>query len=205
MSQRSCRCVTASTPGRLCRRHCCRRRARRRHRRADVPLRPARLVFRAGHARLRRSAAHRRQRRADHRRGRRHADQARSARRRRCNSRAARSFYWVILALVAVSLVIARLIERSRFGVWLIAVRENEDAAKALGVDATHVKLAAMVISGGDHRGGRLFLRAIFSVHRCRHRLRHLDLGRGAADADHRRRRHGVRAAARRAGRQVAG
>ena len=57
-------------------------------------------------------------------------------------------FYWVILALVAASLVIARLIERSRFGVWLVAVRENEDAAKALGVDATQVKLAAMVISG---------------------------------------------------------
>ena len=57
-------------------------------------------------------------------------------------------FYWVILALVAASLVIARLIERSRFGAWLIAVRENEDAAKALGVDATSVKTAAMVISG---------------------------------------------------------
>ena len=57
-------------------------------------------------------------------------------------------FYWVILALVAASLVIARLIERSRFGVWLVAVRENEDAARAFGVDATQVKLAAMVISG---------------------------------------------------------
>jgi len=57
-------------------------------------------------------------------------------------------FYWVILALVAASLVIARLIERSRFGVWLVAVRENEDAAKTLGVDVTQVKLAAMVISG---------------------------------------------------------
>lgn len=56
-------------------------------------------------------------------------------------------FYWVILALVAASLVIAHLIERSRFGVWLIAVRENEDAAMALGVDATMVKLGAMVLS----------------------------------------------------------
>ena len=60
-------------------------------------------------------------------------------------SRAA--FYWVILALVAVSLVIAQLLERSRFGAWLIAVRENEDAARALGVDATMVKLGAMVMS----------------------------------------------------------
>jgi branched-chain amino acid transport system permease protein len=56
-------------------------------------------------------------------------------------------FYWVILALVAISLVIARLLERSRFGAWLIAVRENEDAAMALGVDATVVKLGAMVLS----------------------------------------------------------
>ena len=60
-------------------------------------------------------------------------------------SRAA--FYWLILALVALSLLIAWLLERSRFGAWLIAVRENEDAAMALGVDATMVKLGAMVLS----------------------------------------------------------
>lgn len=34
-----------------------------------------------------------------------------------------------------------------RFGAWLIAVRENEDAANALGVNAIAVKLGAMVIS----------------------------------------------------------
>jgi branched-chain amino acid transport system permease protein len=57
-------------------------------------------------------------------------------------------FYWVILGLVAIALIVTRLIERSRFGVWLIAVRENEDAAMALGVNATAIKVAAMVISG---------------------------------------------------------
>ncbi len=56
-------------------------------------------------------------------------------------------FYWFILVLVALSLLIAHFIERSRFGAWLIAVRENEDAAQALGVDAARVKLAAMVVS----------------------------------------------------------
>jgi len=61
-------------------------------------------------------------------------------------SRAA--FYWAILALVAVSLLIAALVERSRFGTWLVAVRENEDAARALGVDARRVKTAAMSLSG---------------------------------------------------------
>jgi branched-chain amino acid transport system permease protein len=60
-------------------------------------------------------------------------------------SRAA--FYWAILALVAAALVITRLIELSRFGAWLVAVRENEDAARALGVDAMKVKLGAMTIS----------------------------------------------------------
>lgn len=61
-------------------------------------------------------------------------------------SRAA--FYWMILTLVAIALIVTALIERSRFGVWLVAVRENEDAAAALGVNATAIKLIAMMISG---------------------------------------------------------
>ncbi len=56
-------------------------------------------------------------------------------------------FYWVILSLVAVALVVTWAVERSRFGAWLVAVRENEDAAKALGVDTIAVKLGAMTIS----------------------------------------------------------
>jgi branched-chain amino acid transport system permease protein len=56
-------------------------------------------------------------------------------------------FYWIVLALVGVSLILVRMIEDSRFGAYLVAVRENEDAARALGVDATTVKLCAMTIS----------------------------------------------------------
>jgi branched-chain amino acid transport system permease protein len=56
-------------------------------------------------------------------------------------------FYWIALALVALSLVIVRAIEDSRFGAYLVAVRENEDAAKALGVDTFRVKLGAMIVS----------------------------------------------------------
>jgi branched-chain amino acid transport system permease protein len=59
------------------------------------------------------------------------------------------TFYFIILALVAVSLIIAQVLERSRFGVWLVAVRENEDAAMALGVNVTAVKIVAMTISAG--------------------------------------------------------
>jgi branched-chain amino acid transport system permease protein len=58
-------------------------------------------------------------------------------------------FYWFILALVAIALVVTRLIEQSRFGAQLVAVRENEEAARALGVDATRVKLGAITISAG--------------------------------------------------------
>ncbi|MBI3435909.1 MAG: branched-chain amino acid ABC transporter permease [Proteobacteria bacterium] len=56
-------------------------------------------------------------------------------------------FYWIILALVAISLIVARVIEASRFGAWLVAVRENESAARALGVNATLMKVSAMTIS----------------------------------------------------------
>jgi branched-chain amino acid transport system permease protein len=66
-------------------------------------------------------------------------------------------FYWIILALVAVSLIVVRLIEYSRFGAWLVAVRENEEAAKALGVDVTRVKLAAITVSAAMTAAGGAF------------------------------------------------
>jgi len=56
-------------------------------------------------------------------------------------------FYWIILALVFISLIVTRAIEQSRFGAYLVAIRENEDAAKALGVDTVLVKFAAMTVS----------------------------------------------------------
>jgi branched-chain amino acid transport system permease protein len=56
-------------------------------------------------------------------------------------------FYWVLLGLIALSLLIVHAMAQSRFGAWLVAVRENEDAAAAVGVDALKVKLGAMVLS----------------------------------------------------------
>jgi branched-chain amino acid transport system permease protein len=58
------------------------------------------------------------------------------------------AFYYVVLALVGIGFAISVGLERSRFGAWLMAVRENEDAAKALGIDAFRVKLGAIVVSG---------------------------------------------------------
>ena len=56
-------------------------------------------------------------------------------------------YYYVILAMTLVALAITRLIERSRMGYALAAIRENEDAAEASGVNALATKLSAMAVS----------------------------------------------------------
>jgi|HubBroStandDraft_6_1064221.scaffolds.fasta_scaffold07035_5 branched-chain amino acid transport system permease protein len=71
-------------------------------------------------------------------------------------------FYWIILALVGASLIIVRMIEDSRFGAYLIAVRENEDAAKALGVNTTVIKIGAMTISAAITAAGGGFYAQYF-------------------------------------------
>ncbi len=60
-----------------------------------------------------------------------------------------RLFYCVALVLVVAGLILTRWLENSRFGARLMAVRENEDAARALGVNAFAVKLRAIALSGG--------------------------------------------------------
>jgi branched-chain amino acid transport system permease protein len=71
-------------------------------------------------------------------------------------------FYWIILAFVAASLVIVKLLENSRFGAYLVAVRENEDAAKAAGIDVFRVKLAAMTLSAAITAVGGCFYAQYF-------------------------------------------
>ena len=57
------------------------------------------------------------------------------------------AFYWLVLALVGGVLVATRLLENRRLGAYMIAVRENEAAASALGVDALRIKLIAITLS----------------------------------------------------------
>ena len=57
-------------------------------------------------------------------------------------------YYYAILALAALSVALALALERTRFGAGLVAVRENEDAAEALGVNAFRVKLGAICLAG---------------------------------------------------------
>ena len=60
-----------------------------------------------------------------------------------------RGFVLLVLALVTVGLLLATWLRHSRFGAWLQAVRDNEDAARAIGVDPFRVKLGAIGLSGG--------------------------------------------------------
>jgi branched-chain amino acid transport system permease protein len=61
----------------------------------------------------------------------------------------ARGFYYLSLGMVVISIIIAMWLERSRFGAQLIAIRENEDAAEALGINVLRSKILAIMIMGG--------------------------------------------------------
>ncbi|MBP6897164.1 MAG: branched-chain amino acid ABC transporter permease [Pseudacidovorax sp.] len=58
-------------------------------------------------------------------------------------------YLYVILAMVVAALLVSAWLRHSRFGAYLQAVRDNEDAARAAGVDPLRVKLGAIVLSGG--------------------------------------------------------
>ncbi|MBE9605525.1 branched-chain amino acid ABC transporter permease [Acetobacteraceae bacterium H6797] len=57
-------------------------------------------------------------------------------------------YLWLVLACILVVALLTLWIDRSRFGAHLVAVRENEDAARALGVDVLATKLRAIALSG---------------------------------------------------------
>jgi branched-chain amino acid transport system permease protein len=59
-----------------------------------------------------------------------------------------RGFVWIALALVVLALLATSALRHSRFGAWLQAVRDNEDAARAVGVNPFRVKLGAIALSG---------------------------------------------------------
>ncbi|WP_413451579.1 branched-chain amino acid ABC transporter permease [Georgenia phoenicis] len=57
------------------------------------------------------------------------------------------TFFYIFLALLAVTLLAWTLIDRSRFGAALKSVREDEDKAESLGAPTSRLKLVAFVIS----------------------------------------------------------
>jgi branched-chain amino acid transport system permease protein len=58
-------------------------------------------------------------------------------------------FYYVMLALTVAALVLCRALLRSRVGYYWQAIREDEQAARSLGIDTFRYKIYAVVISAG--------------------------------------------------------
>lgn len=68
----------------------------------------------------------------------------------------------VVLGLVVASMAVTAWLRHSRFGAQLQAVRDNEDAARAIGVNPFRVKLGATVLSGAFMGTGGAFYVQVF-------------------------------------------
>ena len=76
-----------------------------------------------------------------------------------------RGGYAAALALLALATFAAQRLSVGRFGACLMAVRENEDAACALGVRAVRVKSAALALSGAlTALGGVLYVQSYLYI-----------------------------------------
>ena len=58
-------------------------------------------------------------------------------------------FYYVMLGLTVAAFVLCHLLLRSRMGYYWQAIREDEQAARSLGIDSFRYKMIAVVISAG--------------------------------------------------------
>jgi len=81
------------------------------------------------------------------------------------SSRQAREFliYWLALAILAAVLGAIFLLLRSRYGLALTAIRDNEEAARSNGVDVARVKLIVYVVTafGTATVGALIFLQKL--------------------------------------------
>jgi branched-chain amino acid transport system permease protein len=58
-------------------------------------------------------------------------------------------FYYVILAMTVMAFVLCHMLLRSRIGYFWQAIREDEDAARSLGINTFRYKMLAIVVSAG--------------------------------------------------------
>jgi len=58
-------------------------------------------------------------------------------------------FYYMMLALTVAALLLCHVLLRSRIGYFWQAIREDEEAARALGIDTVRYKMLAVVLSAG--------------------------------------------------------
>jgi branched-chain amino acid transport system permease protein len=61
---------------------------------------------------------------------------------------ASRTIFYELMLVLAVGItLLSRAIQKSRYGLGLIAIRENEVTAETIGIDSTKLKLSAFVLS----------------------------------------------------------
>jgi len=75
---------------------------------------------------------------------------------------AIRSFYWAGVLLTAFAFALTAWIERSRFGYYLMAIREDQDTALSVGVNAARCKLWSLLISAAITGFGGALYASIF-------------------------------------------
>ncbi len=66
-------------------------------------------------------------------------------------------FYYVMLAAAVAALIACRLMLNSRMGYYWLAIREDEEAARAVGINTFAYKMTAVVISAGMTAFGGIF------------------------------------------------
>ena len=73
-----------------------------------------------------------------------------------------KGYVFLVLGLVVVALLVTCWLKHSRFGAYLQAVRDNEDSARAIGVNPFTVKLGAIAVSGALMGAGGAFYVQVF-------------------------------------------
>jgi branched-chain amino acid transport system permease protein len=76
-----------------------------------------------------------------------------------------RTYYYIALGLMLIATAVVAAIERRRFGAFLIAIREDEQACEALGVNTFRYKMLAMIVSSFlTGVGGTFYAFYLFSL-----------------------------------------
>ena len=75
-------------------------------------------------------------------------------------------YYYIALGFMIFSIITVRLIETSKLGRFMVAIREDEDAAQALGVNAFKYNMIAIAISASmTSLAGTFYANYIFYIH----------------------------------------
>lgn len=74
-----------------------------------------------------------------------------------------RAYYYIILLMTAAAILLTARIANRRFGYQMLAVRENEEAAEALGINTFGIKVRASIISAVLTAFGGVFFAQYFT------------------------------------------